>query len=296
MKTNKTSLISMAFSWIGAGLLGWLCYRLLQMISTDGRLQQVFLGIAVTVAVIAGYGLVSILNRRGPISGELQRRISLGANWGVAAAAGWNVAVMVGGPISGLATAIYAQRLFEGRAWLLAGMMIGAIVVGRIAMEFPGGTELIIGGAWCALAIGLFTYGAVRLLDGAEVARACALGVVWWGFAWVVAYWAKNVVGMPDLKGYGANSLELVIAYGIGGAVTSAPWCNAGKMFKWILGGLVAALVGIVIDLGITAAVSGPGALFSGTPQFLDAGHVVGMGVGAMLAASLSQPKTNETA
>jgi hypothetical protein len=296
MKTNNKSVISMALGWVGAGLLGWFCYRLLLTISADGRLQQVFLGIAVTLAVVVGYGLVSILNSRNPISGEWHRRLSLGANWGVAAAAGWNIAVMVGGPMSGLATAIYAQRLFEGRVWLLAGMMIAAIVVGRIAMELPGGTGLIIGGTWCALGVAAFTYGAVRLLDGAQAALVSAFIVAWWGFAWVLAYWAKNVVSMPDLGGYGVNSLELVIAFGVGGAVAGRPWFDVGRISKWMLGGLVAALVGIVIDLGITAAVSGPGVLFSGAPQFLDAGQVVGMGFGAMLAAGLSQPKTNETA
>ena len=77
-------------------------------------------------AVLAGCGLLALLQRRSALSAEDSRNISLGANWGLASVAGWNIAVMVGGPVSGLATTIYANRLFEKRLWLMAATMVGA--------------------------------------------------------------------------------------------------------------------------------------------------------------------------
>ena len=96
MSRRTISAIFYGLAWIAAGCFAWLLYRTLTGVSSDGRLQQVFLGIAIAAAIAIGNGASSLMSRRLPLSDEHHRLLMLGANWGVAAAAGWNVGVIVG--------------------------------------------------------------------------------------------------------------------------------------------------------------------------------------------------------
>ena len=162
-----------------------------------------------------------------------------------------------------------------------------AIVAGRIAMEMPGGTGLVLGGLWCSIFIVISVTIAAAVLGRSGISLRLAISILWWGAAWVLAFWLKNNIGMPSLSGYGPNSLEVVIAFGLGGAMAGVPAFRPFRMLCWVVGGLIAVMVGIAIDVVLTALFIGGDAVLSGKPQYLDAGQVVGMGVGAVSAVLL---------
>ncbi|MEM8817788.1 MAG: hypothetical protein AAGE85_18390 [Pseudomonadota bacterium] len=279
--------------WTLAAALAWLTYLALIRVSADGRIEQVFLGSAIVVGLGAGLLAMTVLERRRALSAAEHRLVMLVAGWGVAAAAGWNIAVMVGGPLSGLVTSIFAFRLLEGQAWRQAVVLVTALVAGRIAMELPGGTELFSGGLWCSLAIAVVAPLTLHVLGWSRFSWRLPAAILWWGAAWVFAFWVKNKLGMPAWHGYGTNSLELVVAFGVGGAAVSLPALRMAPVFYWALGGAVAALVGVPIDLALTSLLGGSEAVFSGRPAYLDAGHVIGMALGALCAALLWQARTS---
>lgn len=281
------SFLIYGLAWVLAGLIAWALHDSLSATTSDGRVQQVFLGVAIAVAILIGNSATGVLSLRLPLVGEQHALVMLGAHWGVAAAAGWNVAVMVGGPTSGVATSISAYRLNRAQPWRQGALLLLAVFAGRVAMEMPGGTTLWLGGLWCSLFIAVAVTAAASVFQGSMVSLRVAISILWWGGAWVLAYWLKSVVGMPSMANYGPNSLELIIAFGIGGAMAGVPAFDVYRMLCWAIGGFIASLVGIVTDLALTALLVGGDAILSGQPQYLDFGQVVGMGVGAISAVLL---------
>ena len=284
MTDKQTQTWAAAAVWVVAGVLAWASYAALTAVFTDGKLAQVFLGLAMVVALVIGTAATVRLVSTTDDDGERRRWLLLGGGWGVAAVAGWNIAVMVGGPASGLVSTIYAQRYLANRPWHAAALLIGAIVLGRLAMELPGGTELLPGGLWttCAIAFGVSAVAfGLRWIPAS--AKFVAVLLVWGG-AWVFAYWVKNRLGVPALYGYGPNAVELIIAFGIGGAFTGEGAFSGRRLVYWALGGAIAAAVGVVIDIPLTWFLAGETAVLSGQPLYGDAGQAVGMAVGAMFA------------
>lgn len=296
MRRSANNFLYYIVAWIVAGGLGWLLYLILTGVSSGGRSQQVFLGLAIVIPIAIGISASRLLSLRLPLSDDHHRLIMLGANWGVAAAAGWNVAVMVGGPTSGLATSLAAYRLFERQPWRQGVLLVLAVIAGRVAMELPGGTELAFGGLWCSIFIAIAASAAATVFSRSRISIMLPISILWWGGAWVLAYWLKNKLGVPGLANYGPNSLEVVIAFGLGGAMAGVPYFRPIRMLCWAIGGLVAALVGIAIDIMLTAMFIGSNAVLSGEAHYLNAGHVVGMGVGAISAMLLCRAKKNADA
>ena len=269
-----------------AGVLAWVSYTSLTAVFTDGKLAQVFLGMAIVLALVLGTVATIRLMPVAGDAGERRRLLLFGGSWGVAAVAGWNIAVTVGGPASGLVSAIYAYRYLADRPWHAAALLVGAIVVGRLAMELPGGTELLPGGVWTTCAIAFGVSAAAFSLGWIPSSVRFVAVLLCWGGAWVFAYWVKNRLGVPSLYGYGPNAVELIIAFGIGGAFTGDGGFSGRRLAYWALGGAIAAAIGVLIDIPLTWFLAGETAVLSGQPLYGDAGQAVGMGVGAMFAVS----------
>lgn len=289
MNWRLGNMLPHAASWIVAGGLGWLVYLQGTALTTDGRMIQLLMGLGVVVALATGIVASQLLERRVSLSDAEHQLMMAGASWGVAAFAGWNIGVMVGGPTSGVVTFMALNALFVRQPWRQAALVVLAVVAGRLAMEIPGGADLMPGVFWCAISVAVATSAAVMLLDRSPFKKLFPLAVIWWGSAWVFSFWAKNNTGIPSLAGYGPNSAEVIFAFTIGAAVTGKALFSPHRMLCWFAGGVFGSLVGLIFDVLLTTALMGSDALFTGTTHYLDAGQVVGMGAGAMMAMMLTR-------
>jgi hypothetical protein len=285
---NRRAIALHVGVWLGAAIAGWWIYQAALGVFGGPRIRQLVWAVAVLGTLTAGAAASAALKPWAPLARQTRQLLVLAVGWAVAAAAGWSVTVLVGGPLSGLVTGLVAFGLLERGAWRLVALAALALFCGRVGLEMPGAQNFFGGAVWAAAwvagaaAVGVFALG-VRPMP-----RRLPLLIVGWAAGWIAAYWLKNMVGMPQLAGYGPNSLELVLAFAFGGLITPARRSPLARSLLWAVGGTLASLIGVAIDVILTLIVDSPERLFDDAPAYLAVGQVFGMAAGAVTAAVLA--------
>jgi hypothetical protein len=275
-------------AWSTAGVLAWIVFAALTDASTSYRLRHAYWFAA--IVLFAGSGLLfSRLLAAKLALDELQARLLVWAvGWGVAAAAGWFLHVLVGGPFCGfvaLAALVTSQR--PGLRLVMVGLAL--LLSGRAVMNLV--ENLLVGGAVTVLAVATMALITSRFWLARTSPLLVFALVAWWGIAWVFAFWIPQAIGFPGWGGYGRTSLEVVIAFALGGVSVARQLSSSvvRGALSWALGGAVASISGIGIDLAFRFAVSiAGGGLIGPGQRFLDVGHCIGMPIGALIALALT--------
>jgi hypothetical protein len=274
--------------WLLVATAGWCVYHLAIRVYGGPQARQLIWAMALVGALAAGAFASAVLKRWAPLTPHERRLLVLAVGWAAAAAAGWSVTVLVGGPLSGLATALVALALLERDAWRLVALAALALFCGRVGLEMPGAQSFLVGAIWAAAATAAGATAGAFALGVRPVRWQLPLLIVGWAVAWIAAYLLKNMVGMPQLAGYGPNSLELVLAFAFGGLITPARSSPLLRSLLWAVGGTIASLIGVAIDMLLTLIVDSPERLFDNAPVYLAVGQTIGMAAGAVFAAVLT--------
>lgn len=226
-----SGLCAPALAWSVAGLAGWLLYRALGGPASPDARQIGLWSLAAGLTVLAGLALRMLAPARDC---ALRWTEFAAVGFGVAISAGWTIGVNLGGPLTGVATAVALAGCRAGHQLVRLLPVAGVGAAGAVLGRLLHGEKLTVLGLGVTLGFALAALGLALAATGRSIRwRPTAALVIAWGAAWVGAWFVTTRLVDPysvplSLAG------EIVLAMGIGGWAVGMQWQRQTHEPSWL--------------------------------------------------------------
>lgn len=219
VRTRVLAPLVPAAAWSLTGAAGWTLFHALDGPARSGTAQELVWTACLIVTLSAAALVAATVARRYLVDDAARRAAAVGLGWGVANAAGWFLAVEVGGPATGLVTGVAVGAAAVG-VRLPAAVVVGlggvlAMVGARLLVAgLPPALGLVVSGAGGLAVVAVLRWSVTPTLP----IRPVIVATVGFGVAWVGAWMVADAVLSP-VSASASVALEIVVAVVLGAAV-----------------------------------------------------------------------------